>query len=183
MNTQELRYFDQLQHTMSWLGSKSDTIFLGQTVGGPGTFMYSTLKDVPVTKRLEFPVNESFQMQFSIGLALAGYVPISVYPRQNFLLLAVGDMVNMLDKIPAISGQKVLPKMIIRVATGPDTPVHPGHQHVGNYAEAFRKMFSWINVVELEESVDIWPAYKYAYERNDKKATLIIETGNYYATK
>ena len=179
----KLKYFDQLKFAMEWLADKPDTIFVGQTVGCPGTFMYPTLKDVSETKRIEFPVNESFQMQFSIGLALAGYVPITVYPRQNFLLLATGDMVNMLDKIAAISGNRVLPKMIIRVAVGPDSPVHPGHQHVGNYAEAFRKMFTWIDVFEVTEAVDILPAYTYAYNRNDKRATLIIEHGNSYATK
>ena len=133
----QMKYFDAVQESMKWLGQQDKTFFVGQTVGCPGTFMYPTLKDVPIEKRMELPVNESFQMQFSIGMSLAGYIPISVYPRQNFLLLATGDMVNMLDKIPAISEGKVNPHIIIRVASGPYKPVHPGHQHIGNYAEAF----------------------------------------------
>ena len=168
---------------MEWVATQPKTFFVGQTVAGPGTFMFQTLRDVPKHKTLEMPINESFQMQFTIGMALEGYIPISVYPRQNFLLLAVGDMVNMLDKIPVISDQQWMPHMIIRVATGPYKPVHPGHQHVGNYAEAFRKMFTSIEVVELEEPQDIFPAYKQALERPDKKATLIIEHGNYYNEK
>ncbi len=168
---------------MEWMAQQPRTIFLGQTVGGPGTFMYQTLRDLPKEKALEMPVNESFQMQFSIGLALAGYIPISVYPRQNFLLLATSDMANMLDKIPAISSQQILPRVIIRVAAGPYMPVHPGHQHIGNYAEAFRKMFSWINVVELEETEEIFPTYQYALKREDHRASLIIEHGNYYNEK
>ncbi len=113
-----LRYFDELKRTMEWLAQQPKILFLGQTVGGPGTFMYSTLQDVSPDKRVEMPVNESFQMQFTLGLALAGYIPISVYPRQNFLLLATADMVNMLDKMPAISANQVLPQVIIRVASG-----------------------------------------------------------------
>lgn len=178
-----MKYFDEIKFSMEWLGERTDTIFVGQTVGGPGTFMYPTLQGVDPNKRIELPVNESFQMQFTIGLALAGFVPISVYPRQNFLLLATGDMVNMLDKIPVISNNRYLPKCIIRVASGPYKPVHPGHQHVGNYADAFRKMFTWIDVLEVNDPVDIVPAYKYAYERNDKKSTLIIEEGNFYGEK
>lgn len=178
-----LKYFDELKRTMEWLAQQPKTMFVGQTVAGPGTFMFQTLRDVSPEKTLEMPINESFQMQFTIGMALAGYVPISVYPRQNFLLLATADMVNMLDKIPAISGDQILPRVIIRVATGPDAPVHPGHQHVGNYAEAFRKLFSWVEVVELEEPEDIFPAYQRALERTDGKSTLIIEHGNYYNTK
>ena len=145
--------------------------------------MFQTLRDCPKEKTLEMPINESFKMQFTIGLALAGYVPISVYPRQNFLLIATADMVNMLDKIPAISCNEILPRVIIRVAAGPYKPVHPGHQHIGNYADGFRKMFDWIEVVELEEPEDIFPAYKYALERKDSKSTLMIEHGNYYNEK
>lgn len=178
-----MKYFDELKRTMEWVAQQPKTFFLGQTVAGPGTFMYQTLRDLPAEKTLEMPINESFQMQFTIGLALSGFIPISVYPRQNFLLLATSDMVNMLDKIPAISSGGVIPKMIIRVASGPDSPVHPGHQHVGNYAEAFKKMFTWIDVIELEEPEEIFPAYKHALEREDNMATLLIEHGNYYNEK
>lgn len=178
-----MKYFDELKRTMEWIAQQPHTIFLGQTVAGPGTFMYQTLRDVSKDRTLEMPVNESFQMQFTIGLALAGYVPISVYPRQNFLLLATGDMANVLDKIPVISSNQVLPLIIIRVAVGPDSPVHPGHQHVGNYAEGFRGMFKWIEIVELNEPEDIFPAYQHALERKDNKSTLMIEHGNYYGQK
>lgn len=179
----EIKYFDEMKRTMEWMAEQPKSIIVGQTVAGPGTFMYQTLRDVPKDKTLEMPINESFQMQFTLGLALAGRIPISVYPRQNFLLLATADMVNMIDKVPAISQQKILPKIIIRVAAGPFKPVHPGHQHIGNYAKGFREMFSWIEVVELEEPEEIFPAYKYAFERKDDRATLIIEHGNYYNDK
>ncbi len=178
-----MKYFDELKRTMEWLAQQPKTIFVGQTVAGPGTFMFQTLRDCPKERCLEMPINESFQMQFTIGLALDGYIPISVYPRQNFLLLATGDMANMLDKIPAISSKQWLPKVLIRVAVGPDSPVHPGHQHVGNYAEAFRKMFSWIDVVEINEPQEVFPAYKHALEREDGRSTLLIEHGNYYQQK
>ena len=178
-----MKYFDELKRTMEWIAQQPKTIFLGQTVAGPGTFMYQTLRDLPKERALEMPVNESFQMQFTIGLALAGYIPISVYPRQNFLLIATADMVNMLDKIPVISSNKILPRVLIRVASGPDSPVHPGHQHVDNYAEGFRKMFSWIEVVELNEPEEIFPAYQHALERSDGKSTLLIEHGNFYQQK
>jgi pyruvate/2-oxoglutarate/acetoin dehydrogenase E1 component len=178
-----MKYFDELKRTMEWLAQQPNTMFVGQTVAGPGTFMFQTLRDCPPGRCLEMPINESFQMQFTIGLALDGYIPISVYPRQNFLLLATGDMSNMLDKIPAISAMQWLPKVLIRVAVGPDSPVHPGHQHVGNYAEAFRKLFAWIEVVELNEPQDIFPAYQHALERQDGRSTLLIEHGNYYQQK
>jgi pyruvate/2-oxoglutarate/acetoin dehydrogenase E1 component len=178
-----MKYFDERKKTMEWLAGQKNSFFVGQTVAGPGTFMYATLKDIPKHKTLEMPINESFQMQFTLGMALSGYIPISVYPRQNFLLLATADMVNMLDKVPAISDGELLPKVIIRVAAGPDNPVHPGHQHVGNFVKGFRELFSWIEVVELKEPQDIFSAYKHAFEREDNTSTLIIEHGNYYSKK
>ena len=176
----QLKYFDELKRTMEWLATQPRVMFVGQTVAGPGTFMFQTLRDCPKDRTLEMPINESFQMQFTVGMALAGYIPVSVYPRQNFLLLATADMANMLDKIPEISNRKWPLKAIIRVATGPDAPVHPGHQHIGNYAGALRKMFHWIDVVELDSAEQIFPAYEHALKRTDGKSTLIIEHGNYY---
>lgn len=106
------------------------------------------------------------------------YISIST---SELLLLTTGDMVNMLDKIPAISSGAVKPHIIIRVATGPDTPVHPGHQHVGNYAQAFKRMFDDIEVVELNAPEHIMEEYKYAYEHPG--AYLIVEHGNLYGPK
>ena len=89
-------------------------------------------------------------------------------------------MANTLDKIPVISDGKWPIKVIIRVATGPDAPVHPGHQHIGNYAQAFGKLFTHIDVVELNTAEEIFPAYEHALNRQDGKSTLIIEHGNFY---
>jgi pyruvate/2-oxoglutarate/acetoin dehydrogenase E1 component len=180
MTNTPLKYFDELKRTMEWLATQPKVQFVGQTVAGPGTFMFQTLRDCPQDRTLEMPINESFQMQFTLGMALSGYVPVSVYPRQNFLLLATADMANMIDKIKDISCGQWPIKVIIRVATGPDAPVHPGHQHVGNYADAFRKLFEHIEVVELNNAEDIFPAYKHALERTDGKSTLVIEHGNFY---
>jgi hypothetical protein len=52
---------------------------------------------------------------------------------------------------------------------------------VGNYAEGFRKMFTTINVVELNEPQDVFPAYQKALEREG--STLLIEHGNFYNQK
>ncbi len=178
-----MRYFDELKRTMEWLAQDPRVIFLGQSTATPGTFMYQTLRDIPAGKALEFPVNESFQMQFSLGLALGGYIPVSIYPRQNFLMLAAGDMANMLDKFADLAPGMASPRIIIRTATGPDKPVHPGHQHVGNYVEAWQRMLAHIEVVELNAPEDIFPAYEYALTRTDGKPMLIIEQGNHYNDK
>ncbi|MFT7538966.1 MAG: hypothetical protein ACI9F2_001120, partial [Lysobacterales bacterium] len=37
-----MTYFDELKRTMEWLAEQDKTMFLGQTVAGPGTFMFQT---------------------------------------------------------------------------------------------------------------------------------------------
>ncbi|MBX3166257.1 MAG: hypothetical protein KF760_02550 [Candidatus Eremiobacteraeota bacterium] len=175
------KYFDAMKETMTWLAEQPDTLFLGQAVGCPGTFMYGTVEHLDEGRRIEIPVCESFQMQMSIGLALAGTVAISIYPRQNFLMLAMGDMSCLLDKLSDMSGGEVVPPVIIRTAAGTTKPIHPGHQHVGNYADGFRAIFKNIEVVELHEPEDIFPAYQRAYA--NRRPTLLIEFGDFYGDK
>lgn len=170
-----------MKRTMEWLGQQSDTVFLGQAVGAAGTFLSATINDVPAEKRLEVPVCEQMQLQMSIGMAIDHFVPISIFPRQNFLLLATAEMVNMLDKIPVMSDYKMFPPVIIRTAAGTTKPIHPGHQHVGHFVAAFKELFTEIEVVELHEPEDIFPAYERAYRT--RKPTLILEFGDHYNDK
>ena len=92
------KYFDELSRAMTYLGEQNNTLFLGQAVEYKGNAMTNTLKEVPRDKLLEMPVNEEMQMGITNGLSIAGTVPISIYPRWNFLLLAVNQLVNHLDK-------------------------------------------------------------------------------------
>ncbi|MDH4469329.1 MAG: hypothetical protein QE271_14820 [Bacteriovoracaceae bacterium] len=177
-----MNYFDEIKRTMEWAAKKQNVIFLGQAVGVPGTFMFNTLKDVPDTQRVELPVSESFQMQMSIGAAFSGYIPISVYPRLNFLMLAMGDLSNIVDKLPDLYPKK-FPKIIIRSSVGPDSPVHPSHQHVGDFTEGFKKIFNHLEVVKLENPEDIFPTYEKALNPDNPKSYLLIEVGNYYSQK
>ena len=85
---------------MNFLGKKRNTIFIGQAVEVPGTAMFNTLIDVPKKKLLELPVAEEMQMGMSLGLAMDGNIPISIFPRWNFLLLATNQLINHLDKFP-----------------------------------------------------------------------------------
>ncbi len=157
--------------------------FIGQAVAYPGTAMTTTIKNIPKEKLLELPVAEEMQMGMSIGLALEGHVPVSFYPRWNFLLLAVNQLVNHLDKLPIMSNGGYQPKVIIRTGIGSIRPMHPQHQHVGDYTEAFQLMCPNIDIIRLEEPEDIFPAYKRALEREDGKSTILVEYGDHYNEK
>lgn len=177
------KYFDEMFKTMRWLSGQHNTFFLGQSVGTTGTAMFNTLADVPMVKRLEMPVIEETQMGMSIGMALNGTIPISIYPRWNFLLLATNQVVNHLDKIKKFSHDEFIPKVIIRTGVGSERPLHPQAQHVGNFSEAFRSMCENIEVIECIEPENIFPAYEKAYTRDDGKSTIIVEFSDFYNEK
>lgn len=178
-----MKYFEELKRAMEWLARKPETLFLGQAVEVAGTAITNTLKDIEKEKLLEIPVAEDFQMGFSIGLAINGVIPISIYPRWNFLLLATNQLVNHLDKIAIYSHGEFYPKVIIRTAIGSERPLNPQIQHTGDFTEAFRLMLKNTEVIRLEEPDEIFEAYKHAYERQDNKSTILVEYGDYYNEK
>ena len=178
-----MKYFDELKRAMEWLAAKPDTLFVGQAVAVPGTGMSNTLTSIDQGKLLELPVAEEFQMGLSLGMALNGSVPISIFPRWNFLLLATNQLVNHLDKASILSHGEYTPKVIIRTAIGSERPLHPQIQHVGDFTAAFRQMLQTVEVVRLEEPEQIFDAYRLAYERTDHKSTILVEYGDYYSEK
>ena len=174
------KYADELSRAMTWLGSKPDTIFLGQAVEYKGTARTGTLADVSDEKKLELPVFEETQMGMTIGMALAGLVPISIYPRWNFLLCSTNQIVNHLDKLCKM-GPNFNRKVIIRTGIGAERPIHPQHQHVGDFTNAFRIMCPNIEITRLEEPEHVFPAYEKAY--NSNKPNIIVEYGDYHGEK
>jgi|TARA_Y100001970_G_C14006874_1_gene736329 pyruvate/2-oxoglutarate/acetoin dehydrogenase E1 component len=177
------QYFDELKRAMEYLGEQPDTVFIGQAVAYKGTAMTNTLKDVDRDKLIEMPVDEEMQMGIATGMAVNGSVPVSIYPRWNFLLCAVNQLVNHLDRLKAYSHGEYAPKVIIRVGIGSERPLNPQAQHTGDFTQAFRGMLRNIEVIRCEDPADVFPAYHKAYNRTDGKSTIVVEYGDYYGEK
>lgn len=178
-----MRYFDELQRSMEWLAENEDTIFIGQAVACPGTAMSNTLQNVEGSKLLELPVAEEMQMGMTLGLALNNKIPISIFPRWNFLLCGMNQLVNHIDKAGIMMGGAFKNKLIIRTGIGSQRPLNPQCQHIGDFTEAVRLMCNNIEVIRLEEADDIFPAYEKAFYRTDQKATICVEYGDFYNEK
>ena len=170
--------FDELTKAMTWLGQQPDTVFIGQCVEYPGNAMFKTLAGVPKEKCIELPVAEEMQMGMSLGMALTGKTVISIYPRFDFLLLAMNQLVNHLDKLEQFTHGQFRAKVIIRVGVGATEPLYPGVQHCGDYTAALMKMLNNVAVCRLTQSSDILPAYTCAY--GDSGSNLIVENMNLY---
>lgn len=176
-----MKYFDELKKAMKILADHPKTLFLGQAVVYDGTAMTKTLAEVPSHKKIEMPVCEDLQMGISNGLALNGIIPVSIFPRWDFLLLATNQIVNHLDKFPIFSGYKT--KVIIRTGIGSQRPLHPQCQHIGDYSEAFQIMCKNIDIITLVEPEDVVPSYLRALNRQDGKSTILVEYGDFYNEK
>ena len=127
------------------------------------------------------PVAEEMQMGVSLGLSIAGFIPVTFYPRFNFLLLAMNQLVNHVDKLSAISHGAWPGRVIIRVGVGSIRPLHPGHQHVGDFTEAFRGLLKNTQIFRVLSPARALPAYAAALAYAGP--SLIVEYGDYYAEK
>lgn len=178
-----MKYFDELKRSMNFLGQDPRTVFLGQAVAVAGTAMTNTLKDVPPDRLIELPVAEEMQMGMTTGMALTGLVPVSIFPRWNFLLCAINQLVNHLDKVQVMSNGGYKAKAIIRTGIGAQRPLHPQYQHVGDFTETIQAMCTTIEVIRLDEPSDIFPAYEKALLRDDGRSTILVEHGDFYSEK
>jgi pyruvate/2-oxoglutarate/acetoin dehydrogenase E1 component len=174
------KYMDELTRSMEYLGKFDNTIFIGQSVEVAGTAMRNTLLNIDDNKLVEMPVDEDFQMGLATGMALTGLIPISIFPRWNFLLLATNQIVNHLDKLKEITQNKNPGKVIIRTGIGSVIPLHPGPQHTGDFTEAFKLMCPNLNIVRLDKTSMIFDEYQKAYERSDGISSLLIEWSDKY---
>ena len=175
-----MKYVDHLIKSMEFLAEDPKVLFLGQSVSYSGNSIYNTLKTIPDNRKIETPVFEETQMGMSIGLALEGFTTVTCYPRFDFLLCSVNQLVNHLDKMQVMTRGTFKPRVIIRTSIGAKVPLDGGVQHTQDHTDAFRLLLDHTDVVKLEDKNDIFPAYKKALIRDDCKPTLLVEYGEYY---
>lgn len=176
-----MSYLKEIQRSMKFLSRNKNVIFMGQSVVYPGSSIFVSLKDVPNSKKIELPVMEETQTGMAIGMALAGYIPVSCYPRFDFLILAANQLVNHLDKIDYLTNGNFNSKIIIRTMVGSTNPLNAGLQHTQDHTVALKELMKFSEVIKLKNKNQIFLKYKNAIsKKNKKKVFLFIEDGNKY---
>ena len=168
-----LSYKEEVIRAMELLAQDERVIFLGQNVLYTGGPTYETLQSVPDERKIELPVAEELQLGMSIGLALEGYIPVSIFPRMDFLMRAMDQLVNHLDKIEEMSAGRFRPKVIIRTMIGARYPLNPGAQHSQDHTTMLYNVLTNIKVVKLVFLDEIVNAYQEALE--SKQSTILVE--------
>ena len=174
----ESPYFTALCRAMHLCSQRPNAVFLGQAVAVKGTTMSATFRDVPPSMRLEMPVVEDLQMGMATGMALAGHLPICVFPRWNFMLCAANQLINHLDRLPLYSDGAYKPKVIIRVAVPSTSPFNPGPQHDDDFSDAFAFMLRTVKVHKLRDAESVVPAYEYVL--NGQESAIMVEYTDRY---
>lgn len=164
------KYLKEVQKGMDLLAADPRTLFVGQATQYKGHAISRQLEKYPMAKRLEVPVAEDMQAGMALGLALEGYIPICIYPRHDFAILALNQIINHIDKAPLMGYGN--PKVIIKILVGAKKPLDGGHQHTGNYIEGISKMCSTIKIFDItSEDEPIVDIYKHVL---DKPGSFII---------
>lgn len=166
-------FSDAVNLEMQRLAELPNVCFYGQSLRYDGAAIFDSMRGVPMECRIEMPVAEDFQLGFCIGASLAGILPVCIFPRMDFMLLCVNQLVNHLDKLPEFGW---CPKIILRTTIGKKTPLDAGLQHTQNHTEAFRKMLTNVRVMEARTAEEVHAAYTDAILSDH--STLIVENEN-----
>ena len=170
------KYQQNIIKAMDMLAKEDNTIFIGQTIVYGGSPMCPSLRNVAAKKKIEMPVFENTQMGMSIGLSLEGFIPVSIFPRIDFLICAIDQLVNHLDKCEEMSKGEFKPGVIIRTQIGNKAPLYPGAQHCGDYTAALQKMCKNIFVAKIKNEDEVLPTYGMALALAKRgKSSLIVE--------
>jgi pyruvate/2-oxoglutarate/acetoin dehydrogenase E1 component len=155
-----MNYQQILTQMMGKIAEKENSIFVGQQIVFYGNPMSKTIEHLHKDKMIETPVFEDTQMGMSLGLAMTGKIVVSFYPRWDFLILALNQLINHIDKFKLMTGKDL--HMIIRVGKGSDVPLDPGHQHKGNYFNQIKDMCLNIHFMDCKTTDDIHRNYEFA---------------------
>ena len=102
--------------------------------------MYGTLQNFPsifgADRCFDTPLSEDALTGYGIGLAIAGFKPIHVHQRTDFLLLCCNQLINMAAKIKYLSNGLNNCPFVVRAITGRSWG--QGSQH----SQSFHSLFS-----------------------------------------
>lgn len=168
-----LSYKDELRLAMESMATDPLVRFIGYGLINGAAL--GTLKNVPMSQRVECPVAENLMVGLAIGMALKGLKPVVFIERFDFLLNAMDAIVNHLDKIEALSDGEFAPHIILRIVVGnKEKPLFTGATHCQDFSEALRKLVTF-PVINLKLPQCVGPNYKAAHALLDRRSTALVE--------
>jgi pyruvate/2-oxoglutarate/acetoin dehydrogenase E1 component len=116
----------------------------------------------------------------AIGLAMQGFIPITCFPRFDFLILALNQLVNHADKIDHLTNNEFKSKIIIRTLVGSKKPLDAGPQHTQDHTEALKQLLINTKIIKIKKNSNVLKEYLEPFKNNKYKIFLFVEDGNNY---
>ena len=170
-----MKYLEEVDRGMKLLAD-NNTKIIGQAVSFKGHAITRQASFWPEINRIELPVAEEMQTGIALGMSLNGDIPVSIYPRMNFLICAANQLLNHLDKWEEMGGGSI--HVILKAVVGSESPLDPGHQHKANWAHEIQSMCDNVKVHNLLYAHQVYKAYEKAL--NNSGVHLIVEHGDLY---
>ena len=138
MSLSNSKYKEAIIDSMGMLADDPKCVFLGEGLVEDNA-IYGTMIKVPLTKVIEMPVAENLIVGSAIGLSIAGYKPVVIFQRMDFMLCGADAIINHLALISKISGGKCNPQVLIRCVLGAQdkTKFDVGLQHSKDMSHIF----------------------------------------------
>lgn len=169
-----MRYKESITDAMTMLGKCDDTVFIGEGITNAGR-IYNTLDDVPMKKCIEMPIAENLISGCGMGLAIAGFHPVIVFQRMDFMLIAADSIINHIALFKKYAGRN-LPIIIRAIIGSQSKKFDVGEQHQHDFQHVFDKYIQTVAVGPLQH--DARAVYKFAY--TTKSPFMVIEEYDKY---
>lgn len=168
---------DHIKVSLETMAKDPMVRFVGYNLCPAGGSSAGTLKDVPQNQIEEMPLAECLMSGVAVGLSLAGFLPVLVYERMDFIFHGLDAIVNHLGRIAQLSDGIHRPACIIRCTVGNSrVPLFTEPTHVADYSRAMREMVDF-PVVRLKWINSIQHEYYSAYMRmkNERISTILVD--------
>ena len=171
-----MKYKDAVKKSMETLAEDSKTVFIGYNLKF-GSKAYGSLKDVSSEKIIEMPVAENLMAGLGMGMGMIGFRPVVIYERHDFILNALDNIVNHLDKLKTMSKGQYNSPVISRAIVGSVSPINPGPQHRQDFGNILDEMLG-MSVYDPRTPEAVLEVYRLASRSNEP--SMIIERIDLY---
>ena len=163
-----------INQEMKLLAKHSKVVFLGENVTNSGR-IYGTLEDVPMKKCIEMPICENLIAGVAIGLALDGWIPVCIFQRMDFMLIAADAIINHACLMEKMSGGKIkLPIIFRTIKANLNNKFWVGHQHSKDFTYIFRDHLKTYTI-PTPDDVDV-----YRKLIKTEEPVLVVEDYGYF---
>jgi pyruvate/2-oxoglutarate/acetoin dehydrogenase E1 component len=171
-----MKYKDAVKLSMEKLAQDPRIFFIGYNLKF-GSHAYGSLKNISPERIIETPVAENLMAGLGMGMSLMGFHPVVIYERQDFMLNALDNLVNHVDKIHELSKGDFTCPVITRAIVGSKFPINPGPQHMQDFTDALRSMLKF-PIYAPKTPEEVISAYQKVI--NSTSPCLIVEYRDLY---